>query len=87
MIEIDVLKKKIAEFDDALFGTRTPMPSGLYLAPRTYPTKGQHPRLNLTADMLPKISEVLKRGVESRLANNFWELADEDFFKILLDVG
>ena len=79
MKSTDELKEKIAAFSILDFGVITPMPSGLYPPPPINPRVGQHPRLNLNADMLPGIGEVLKDRETSALAKNFWELADEDF--------
>lgn len=78
------LKEKIASFDDALFGTRTPMEQGLYDAPPIYPKRGEHPRLNLNAAMIPKIKKVLEDKTASKLAKNFWELALDDFDGFIL---
>lgn len=84
MNRIEDLKARIASFDDALFGTRTPMEAGAYPMPPIFPKKGQHPRLNVNAEMLPKVKKVLEDKDASLLASNFWELADEDFDGFIL---
>ncbi len=86
--KIAELKDKIAnDFDSKLGGTRTEMPSGLYQKPLTYPTEDQHPRLNLTADMLPEIRTLLENPEYKDLANKFWEDANSDEDGILPDVS
>lgn len=84
---IEWLKEQIASFDDSLFGERTPMPDDIYNKPYTYPTEGQHPRLNLTADMLPEIMALLNDPLYADLAEDFWELANTDCDGILKDVS
>ena len=77
MLDVKELREKIASYDTALFGKRTPMPSGLYPTPPITPKKGMHPRLNLNAAMLPEIKRVLSEN--NVLAKNFWALANDDF--------
>ena len=86
-LRIDELKKKIAGFDDSVFGEREPMDPDYYAAPLTYPTVGQHPRLGLTADMLPKIREILENPEYKALADEFWAQANTDFDGVLPDVS
>ncbi len=85
--KIDDLKSKIAAFDDSLFGERTPMPTDRYNAPYTYPTVGQHPRLNLTSDMLPDIKRLLNDSAYSELAADFWEMANSQIDGVMPDVS
>ena len=79
MKSITELKEKIAAFDSAAFGVRTPMPSGLYNLPPVNPKVGEHPRLNINKDMIAAVREVLKDKGASALNRNFWEMAEEDF--------
>lgn len=81
------LRDKIAAFDTALFGDRDPMPDGLYDPPYTYPAVGQHPRLNLTADMLPDIQRILDDPYYAQLADDFWNTANTDCDGILEPVS
>ncbi len=87
--EIAELKKKIAAFDDALFGERTPMGDALdkFEDPAVYPTKGQHPRLNLTADMIPDIKALLEDPDYADLALEFWRNASTPETGIRPDVS
>lgn len=78
-MSVEILKTKISEFDTSLFGTRTPMPSGLYPTPPVTPTRGMHPRLNVNAALLPEIGKILDGGEYPELASNFNALAQEDF--------
>lgn len=73
------LKRRIQDFDDALFGVRTPMINDKYPSAPIDPVRKMHPRLNVNADMLPRIRQILGRSEASELAKNFWELADEKF--------
>ena len=73
---LEAIKDKLVAFDDSIFGERTPMPSGVYDLPHTYPTVGQHPRLLLTADMLPDIRRVLEDPLYADLAEDFWTYAN-----------
>ena len=77
---INELKNKIAGFDDAIFGVRTSMQTeaDAYPDPFNYPTKGQHPRLGLTAEMLPDIQRILDDPAYTDLAEDFWEEANTD---------
>ncbi len=81
------LQDKIAAFDTSLFGDRDPMPEGVYNRPYTYPSVGQHPRLNLTADMLPDIQRVLDDPAYADLAEDFWKTANTETDGILKDVS
>ena len=81
------LKSKIKGFDDSLFGVRTPMQEDYYPDPLAYPTEGQHPRLNLTADMLPEIKALLENPTYEDLAKDFWDYANAQEDGILPDVS
>ena len=80
---IEELKQKIASFDDSLFGEREPMDPDFAPDPFTYPTVGQHPRLVLTADMLPEIKALLENPAYADLAEDFWTEANAECDGIL----
>lgn len=85
--KLQELRDKIAAFDTSLFGDRDPMPDDLYNPPHTYPAIGQHPRLNLTADMLPDIQRILDDPAYADLAEDFWATANTETDGILKDVS
>ena len=77
---IDELKRKIADFDDSVFGVRTSMQTeaDAYPDPFNYPVEGQHPRLGLTADMIPDIQKLLDDPTYKDLTEDFWAEANTD---------
>ncbi len=75
---IEELKNLISSFDDSLFdtsnsdGERTVLSVTQYSDPLTYPTKGQHPRLNINEGMLSELRALLEDPTYSEVAERFW---------------
>ena len=52
------------------------MPTNAFEYPSFTPTKGDHPRILVTSDMLPRLREVLEDPSYEVMARKFWEYAD-----------
>ncbi|MBR2465474.1 MAG: InlB B-repeat-containing protein [Clostridia bacterium] len=82
---IEELKVLITEFEYADFGDApsTSMAGSSYGKPAVYPNSGEHPRINVTAYMIPKILEYMKTEEAKYTVAEFWKMANEEYDGIL----
>lgn len=82
---IEELKVLISEFEYAEFGdaTSTSMAGSSYGKPSVYPNSGEHPRVNVSAYMIPKILEYMKTDEAKYTVAQFWEMANSEYDGIL----
>lgn len=78
---IEELKKMIGEFEYSDFGDAptVSMEGSTFGAPTLYPVSGEHPRLNLTSDMLPEILKYMETEEAKYTAFYFWKLANTSY--------
>ncbi len=78
---IEELKKMIGEFKYSDFGDAptVSMEGSTFGAPDLYPVSGEHPRLNLTSDMLPSILKYMETEEAKYTSFYFWKLADTSY--------
>lgn len=82
--EIERFKKLNASFDSALFGESTANFANYdYGRADHYPTKGQHPRVNLDGSMLKRVKETMQTEEMAAMNKLFWESAKTDTTGIL----
>lgn len=83
---IEELKNLISAFELSQFGSitlETSMPESPYGKPSLYPTVGEHPRLTVTADMIPAINEFLNSPEGKYLNDKLYDLVNETYTGIL----
>ncbi len=82
---IEELKKLISEFEYSQFGDAptTSMTGDGYGKPTLYPNAGEHPRVNVTAAMLPDIIAYMEENEATYTVKEFWKLVNTEYTGIL----
>ncbi len=81
LTRIEELKKLIAQFKYEQFGDAptTSMIGDTYGKPAVYPNYGEHPRVNITSNMIPEILKYMETQEASYTVYEFWKLANTEY--------